>query len=290
MCTSIKFHKCMGRNYDYENSFEETIVTLPRGYHGNSYPVIGICTGFVKDYALLYDGMNSEGLCVSGLAFTGNAHYNNHEGGKINIPSYDFTLTVLGTQDSVQSARDWLKDVNITNDQYQQIPNSELHWLICDKEESIVVEQTSDGLMVYDNPYGVLTNNPPFPQQMVNARSMDKFIGALYYPGGKAVSRGTETVGVKGDTTSMSRFHRVHYYLDRMKEQEYNVCGDDVSTLHLLDLVKQTWGATPVGEAYEYTIYSAVYDMENLELMVKPYSSTMVKRICLVDRERRWKV
>ena len=33
--------------------------------------------------------------------------------------------------------------------------------LIADKEEAVTVECTASGLQVYDNPVGVLTNNPP---------------------------------------------------------------------------------------------------------------------------------
>ena len=41
-----------------------------------------------------------------------------------------------------------------------------LHWIIADKDSCIVVESMKDGLHVYDNSVGVLTNNPPFPGQM----------------------------------------------------------------------------------------------------------------------------
>ena len=48
----------------------------------------------------------------------------------------------------------------------EQLPLAQLHWIISDENESITVESMSDGLHIYDNPVGVLTNNPPFPQQM----------------------------------------------------------------------------------------------------------------------------
>ena len=47
-----------------------------------------------------------------------------------------------------------------------QLPVGSLHWLIADETGSITVEAVKEGLMIYDNPAGVLTNNPPFPQQM----------------------------------------------------------------------------------------------------------------------------
>ena len=40
--------------------------------------------------------------------------------------------------------------------------------MVSDSEECIVIEQMKDGLKVYENPYGVLTNNPPFHYQITN--------------------------------------------------------------------------------------------------------------------------
>ncbi len=48
----------------------------------------------------------------------------------------------------------------------KNLPLAQLHWIIADASGAITVESTADGLHVYDNPVGVLTNNPPFPKQM----------------------------------------------------------------------------------------------------------------------------
>ena len=48
----------------------------------------------------------------------------------------------------------------------EQFPVAELHYMISDENESIVVECMEDGMHVYDNPTHVLTNNPPFPMQL----------------------------------------------------------------------------------------------------------------------------
>ena len=281
----------MGRNYDYDQSYDETVTNLPRGYKGNKYACIGVCTGIINEHPLFYDAMNECGLCISALAFSGNAHYNPPLEDKENIPSYDFIRYIIGNFDTVESVKAYLENCNITDEPYsEQFPNSDLHWMICDKTDCIVVEQTKKGLNVYDNHYGVLTNNPPFDRQVIEMKSMDKIIGSIYYPNGICKSRGTETVGVKGDTTSMGRFHRVHYYMEQMKKPKGKVCSDDVSTLHLLDLVKQTWGATPVNDSYEYTIYSVIYDMEELEIIIKPYDNTSVNRIMLRNKERRYRI
>ena len=41
--------------------------------------------------------------------------------------------------------------------------------MIADQDEAITVESVAEGLKVYDNPVGVMTNNPPFPYQMFRA-------------------------------------------------------------------------------------------------------------------------
>ena len=47
-----------------------------------------------------------------------------------------------------------------------QFPAAQLHWILADKYACITIECVREGLKVYDNPAGVLTNNPPFEQQM----------------------------------------------------------------------------------------------------------------------------
>ena len=38
--------------------------------------------------------------------------------------------------------------------------------MIADKNQTITVEAVADGIKIYENPVGVLTNNPPFPEQL----------------------------------------------------------------------------------------------------------------------------
>ena len=64
-------------------------------------------------------------------------------------------------------ARAALQNLNLVGTPYsEKLPTAQLHWLIADKTGSIVLEAMKDGLHVYENPVGVLTNNPPFPMQL----------------------------------------------------------------------------------------------------------------------------
>lgn len=92
-----------------------------------------------------------------------------------------------------------------------------MHWIISDRNESLTVESTNDGLKVYDNPVGVLTNNPPFDIQMFmlnNYMSLSPKQPENNF--GKSAelttySRGMGAIGLPGDLSSASRFAKVAF-------------------------------------------------------------------------------
>lgn len=100
-----------------------------------------------------------------------------------------------------------IRDFNITDENYSRVlPNSPLHWPIGDKNgKSIVVEQTQDGLDVYDNPVGVLTNNSVFPMQLANLENFSnvssKSLPNAFYGrqkhDGEPYSRRTGSIGLR---------------------------------------------------------------------------------------------
>ena len=275
MCTSLKYRNCMGRNYDYEQSFNEEVRIIDEGEFENKYKIIGVATGFIKDFPLLYDGMNQHGLCISGLAFAGNAKYFDDEEGKNNIPSFRLPLEILGQFKNVDEAEKHLNSANITNEAYSpQFPPSDMHWLICDKERAIIIESTAQGLNIYDAETGVLTNNPPYPDQLELAKSTLEMVGnkddQIKYD-----SRGKETYGLLGDYTSFSRFSRLSYLKEQLENSE-NSFDNANQTFHLLSSVEQIYGLTHVEDKFEYTIYSIVYDMENLKVHYKTYDEFAV--------------
>jgi len=277
MCTSLHYQNCMGRNFDYEISYKEAC----RIHDKEKYKIIGMVTDIIQEYPLYYDAMNECGLCIAGLNFEGNAYYNKYKKeNKNNIAPWELPVKVLGNCRNVMEAKRYLEDVWIYDKNFnEQMPNSSLHWMICDKNFCITVEPMKDGLKIYNNEVGVLTNNPPFPAQL-KAYRRSKKVKSLYKKLYKKLlkkeysTRGTETLGVAGDLTSMSRFERACYYKDKMISK-----GKQASeTFHLLDLVKQPYGATPVGDKFEYTIYEVVYDMKKGSMQVKNYDNEVYER------------
>lgn len=111
-----------------------------------------------------------------------------------------------------------LSNVNITNTPFNEsLPAAQLHWIIADKSGCIVVESVKDGLKVYENPVGVLTNNPPFDMQLQNLNNYMSLSAAdpknTFAPdiNLSTYSRGMGALGLPGDLSSQSRFVRAAF-------------------------------------------------------------------------------
>lgn len=301
MCTAATYKTdgfYFGRNLDYEVSFNEKIIITPRNYsftlrhsnivHYSHYAIIG--TGIVYDnYPLYYDAMNEKGLCIAGLNFVGNAIYeHNLSNEKENIASFELIPYLLGTCSNVSEIINKLNNMVITDEEFSKgmTPGS-LHWLIADENKCIVVEYMKDGMHIYDNEVGVLTNNPPFPIQLFNLNnfqnlspkqpqnSFSKNINLDTY------SRGMGGLGLPGDLSSMSRFVRVAF--NRANSISKSDEESSVSQFfHILGSVEQQKGCCEVKEGeYEYTIYSSCCSTKNKIYYYKSYDSHCIYAIDL---------
>ena len=298
MCSTFKFKNCVGRNFDYEISYKEQIIQIPKYQYYNMYDIVGVVSGITEDFPLMYDGMNEKGLVCTGLAFTDNAYYvplDSIDAKKksVAIRPYEFVFGILSSCSSVDEAEKLLKKSVITDESYSdELPNSDLHWFIADEKKSIIVEQTKDGLKTYDG--SVMTNNPPYPLQKELNEIFSKEIGNIpfkrYFRGSSYNTRGLETLYLSGDYTSFGRFGRLKYLKDNLEKSE-NEFDEVNQSFHLLSSVEQIYGSTPVNDSFEYTIYSVVYDMKNLVMYVRPYDTDLVYRYDInFEREERWNV
>ena len=174
MCTAITYQTkdhYFGRNLDLEHSFREAVTVTPRhfpfpfrkmGTVNTHFAMIGMAS-VVDGYPLYYDATNEFGLSIAGLNFPGNAVYNPAQENLDNISPFELTPWLLGQCKSVKEARMLLARLNLAAIPFsKELPLSPLHFLLADKQESIVLEPMADGLKIHENPFGILTNNPPF--------------------------------------------------------------------------------------------------------------------------------
>ena len=275
MCTAATYQTkdfYFGRTLDYEFSYGDEIVLMPRkfpisfrymGKRETHYAILGIAH-VAGGYPLYYDAINEKGVGMAGLNFVGNAVYQEVEEGRENVAQYEFLLWILSQCDSVQAVRSLLSKLNLVGTPFsEQLPSAQLHWLIADANKAVTVECTADGLHIYDNPAGVLTNNPPFPQQMF---LLNQYMGLSprqpenTFSGELALtpySRGMGAIGLPGDLSSTSRFAKVAF------TKLHAISGDSEEEsvsqfFHILGSVDQQRGCCEVAEGkYEITIYTS---------------------------------
>lgn len=275
MCTAVTYKTkdhYFGRNLDYEVSYGEVLTIMPRNYPFRyrkvstpkvQYAMIGMAT-VVDNYPLFYDATNEKGLSMAGLNFTGNADYKEVAEGKDNVTPFEFIPWILGQCTTVAEARTLLDRINLAKISFsEQLPLASLHWIISDREESITVESVKEGLKVYDNPVGVLTNNPPFDMQMFNLNNymglsceqpVNHFSDNLSL---QTYSRGMGAMGMPGDLSSASRFVRATF--TKMNAKSGDSESESISQFfHILGSVEQQRGCVHMGNGlYEFTIYSS---------------------------------
>ena len=202
MCTAATYKTkdfYFGRTLDNGFSYGDEVTVMPRNYplrflemgqRKTHYAMIGMACA-VESYPLYYDAVNEKGVGMAGLNFVGNAVYRKREEGKDNIAQFELIPWILCQCATVGEAREFLPRINITNIPFNdKLPLAQLHWILADKKESVVIESVEAGLRIYDNPVGVLTNNPPFDMQMAALRNYmavgaaaEKYLCAGTYPG-----------------------------------------------------------------------------------------------------------
>lgn len=301
MCTAATYKTndfYFGRTLDYEFSYGDEIAVTPRNYpfefrNGESltshYAMIGMAH-IENDYPLYYEAVNEKGLGVAGLNFVGNAYYRDKAEGRDNIAQFEFIPWILSRCDTVAAAKKLLEKINIDNEPFSsQLPLAQLHWLIADKNEAITVESVREGLKIYDNPAGVLTNNPPFDEQMFNLNNYmhlssrnpeNNFSEKLPL---KAYSRGMGAMGLPGDLSSQSRFVRVAFV--KMNSVSGDTEEESVSQFfHILGSVDQQRGCCDVGEGkFEITLYTSCC---NADKGIYYYTTYDNHRISAVDMNK----
>ena len=277
MCTAITYKTkdhYFGRSLDYEFSYAEEVTVTPRNFRFDfryidsmptHYALIGMAA-IVNDYPLYYDATNEHGLSMAGLNFPGNAVYKPLTAADniYNISPFEFIPFVLGQCKTADEARSVIERINLCDTAFsKELPLSPLHWMISDKDKSIVVEAMADSIHIHDDPVGVMTNNPPFDYQLFNLNNYmalsreqpeNTFAPELSL---SKYSRGMGGMGLPGDLSSMSRFVRVAF------TKMNSVSGDSESEsisqfFHILGSVEQTRGLVHQGnDQYEITIYSS---------------------------------
>ena len=296
MCTAISFNAAshfFGRNLDLDHCYQESVTVTPENYpfifrearsirqHPALIGIATVCDG----YPLYYDATNEYGLSMAGLNFPGHAFYPPAVEGKSNIAPFELIPWVLCQCATTAEAKTLLQNTNIApipfSDRY---PLTDLHWMISDSDSSLVVESVGSGLQLYDNPFHVLTNNPPFPfhaENIANYLHLDTSIAENHFLPQLTLfphSAGGGAIGLPGDLSSVSRFIRAAFTRGNstVPEREEEAVGQ---FFHLLAAVAQTKGCVQNNQGLTKTIYSSCCDTKKGIYYYTTYENSQITAV-----------
>ncbi len=298
MCTAISVtvdYNYFGRNLDFELSFGEKVIITTRNFefsfrNGKTikkhFAIIGMGIETEK-FPLYFDATNEKGLSVAGLNFPDNAKYMDKIDGADNVASFEFIPWILAQCESVMDACGLLEKINITNEAFdEELVPSPLHWIIADKIETVVVEQSRNGIKVFQTPVGVLTNNPTFDVQMFNLtnymsttaeETKNAFSDKVDL---KPYSRGMGGIGLPGDLSSASRFVKTSFLkLNSVFGKTENEIINQF--FHILYSVYQIRGAVKVADDYEITHYTSCCNTDKGIYYYTTYNNSQINAVSL---------
>ena len=290
------------RSMEFEVDLKSALNVQPRGAEFTSIvngKAIGLKWtnkyGFVymnaMGYPVALDGLNEAGLSFGALYLPGFTQYQTVPVGEESkgLWNLEVGLWILGNFSTVEEVRAAVSSVYVC--QNATIGVSPLHYNITDASgKSIIIEYTSQGLQVFDNNAGVLTNSPPYDWHMANLRNYlnlspnnpdsTSFDNEYFAP----IGQGAGLVGLPGDWSPPSRFIKTaimsHYAL------EPNNAPEAVNfALHFINGVDIPKGVSRINSKgkseYDYTQWIVVRDLTNRKYMFRTYDNLQVRSIDL---------
>ncbi len=315
MCTSIAMKTndfYFGRNMDLEFELNGSVVITPRNFPlvfrktaplKHHYAMLGMAV-LSEGFPLYAEAVNEKGLCIAGLNFPDNAYYSPEEDpDKVNISPFELVHWILGRCSCIDDVRQLVKNTHLINIPFNEhLPLSPLHWHIADRGSSVVMENTRNGLSLFDNPVGVLTNNPGFEFQFTNlCQYLNLTTGCpencfSQKAQVKPFGNGLGCIGLPGDFSPASRFVKAGF-LNLNSVCPPDEQGSVAQFFHLLDSVAMPRGSVIVGSStypaagakangqsaqkdqYEITTYSCCINASRGLYYYKTYSNNQLTAV-----------
>ena len=151
---------------------------------------------------------------------------------------------------------------------------------------------TDDKLItVYENPAGVLTNNPPFPTQLFALNNYaqlspkppeNRFSENLPL---QTYSRGMGAIGLPGDLSSSSRFVRAAFTRLNAKSEDGEMASVS-QFFHILTAVEQTRGCCELENGkFEITLYSSCCNADKGIYYYTTYENRQITAVSLFEED-----
>lgn len=309
-CTSFQLvaadgSKVYARTMEFQFPLYSDVVIMPRNYQfvatgpnnqpgaswNGKYGVVGM-NGFGKP--LVIDGLNEKGLAGGILYFPDHAVYANPKDvdAKKSMAPWEFMSWALMNFANVAQIKAALGDVSIINivqPDLKVVPP--FHYVFHDAGGAVlVVEPIKGKLVAHDNPYGVMTNSPPFDWHVNNLGNYLKLTPMepdpikVFGQTVRPISTGAGFLGMPGDSTSPSRFIRALAYSSTItpaKNADENVRLAE-HVLHNFDIPIGSIRTTINKQTFmELTQWSVISDLKNGRFYFSTYDYQPLRMVDL---------
>ncbi len=306
MCTSLTLMttnqiNTLARTMDFAFVLDPQLIFVPRQLpivsevDQTSRPAKYAMMGIGRDLGtyLFADGLNEAGLACASLYFPGYATYREAISPDcINLAPHEIVgwlLTNFATLEEVKAAIPKLNVVSTPLKMMNVI--TPLHWIITDKTgQTLVIEPMPEGIVIHDNPLGVMTNSPDFNWHLTNIRNyigvsphkIDpiQLNGLSFTPFGG----GSGSIGLPGDYTPPSRFLRALFGREAINPiKTEDACIN--AAFHILSAVDIPKGSVITDEGMDFTQYTACMVCNTGTYYFKTYDNNQIGRVCLFNED-----
>ncbi|MGE9291275.1 MAG: linear amide C-N hydrolase [Puniceicoccales bacterium] len=309
MCTSLLFkttdnRPLYGRTMEFGVELHGQGFFTPRGFtstctgiNGNpgrtwsaQYAIAGMNALGMNSFT---DGMNEKGLTGGIFYFAGFAEYtdpNCADPAKAMAP-WELLSWLLGNFETVADVKAAIQEVEVIgviHEAFGFVPP--FHYSLHDATgESIVLEPTGGQLVVYDNPFGVLTNSPGFPWHLTNLRNYVKLSpenqdSALFGAHTiQSLGQGSGWLGLPGDPTPPSRFIRALAFSLTAERKPHGI--ESVRQVeHIMNNFDIPRGEIREEAGSDYTQWTSIADIDSKIYYVKSSGHPNLRHISLNDQ------
>jgi len=295
---------------EFPSLLEASLSVIPRGitlasatYAGapghswtTSYGVVGVNafpTMAVEGPIGMTDGLNEKGMYGGLLYMPGFCDYGDASAAPDDqqVIATHLIALILSTCATVAEAREALAAVRVVN--WNGSPVSlEVHFRFDDPTGAgIVVEWQDGGMVIHDNPIGVMTNAPYFDWHTTNLRNYINLEAAN--PAGVTINGvgltplgvGEGMRGLPGDATPPGRFVRATAYVATVKPSA-NGAAAEQSMFHMInnfDLVPGFAKPSSATQETDETLWSTISNLSDVTYSLRTQGDVTFRKLTLAE-------
>lgn len=291
------------RNFDHTGIAEGSgVMYIPRcteyisavgeKKRSSRYSAVGMGICSQNGIYAVYEGVNERGLMGAQLYYRGFAYYPQECGGENIVQPPLLVYHLLAGCSSVDEAEETLRHETELSGKPLFGASAPLHWMFTDSSgKTLIAEPDKDGLRVYTDTAGVMTNSPPYPWHrlnLLNYTGLDNKDSEDTVFGRERTERcfsGSGFSGLPGDWSSPSRFVRLaamlRYAVKGRDEKQgvafflrlMNSVAFPLGVVRVSDSECMTEGAPP----FDYTVYTSVMCAESLKYYWNTYEDQSLR-------------